>query len=121
MKVKQIQIGLCSEEAALDDFAAAAEALERGEAVREESGVYFTSLEAFRKVLTPKRLALLHLIRTARPTSLNELARLSRRNIKNIADDVRHLVQIGLIESSAEGNRLVLRVDYDTIDLRIAI
>ena len=121
MKVKQIHIGIRSEQDVFDDFAAAAEALQRGETVREESGVYFTSLEAFRKALTPKRLALLHLIRTAHPGSLNELARLSHRNIKNVADDVRHLSQVGLIESHGEGNRLVLRVNYEVIDLRIAV
>lgn len=121
MKAKQIQIGIMSEQEAFDDFIATAEAISRGEQVREEHGVYFTSLEAFRKAVTPKRLALLHLIRTARPTSLNELARLSKRNIRNVADDVRHLSQIGLIESSEEGNRLILRVDYEAIDLRIAV
>ena len=121
MKAKQIQIGIRSEGEVFDDFIAAAEALERGEKVREEHGVYFTSLEAFRKAVTPKRLALLHLIRTARPASLNELARLSKRNIKNVADDVRHLAQIGLIECSGEGNRLILRVNYEVIDLRIAV
>lgn len=121
MKSRKIQIGIRSEEEALDDFVVAAEALSRGETVREEHGVYFTSLEAFRKALTPKRLALLHLIRTAHPASINELARLSKRNIKNVADDVRHLSQIGLIESKEEGNRLVLRVDYEAIDLRIAV
>ena len=121
MKAKQIQIGIRGEGEVFDDFIATAEALERGENVREEHGVYFTSLEAFRKAVTPKRLALLHLIRTARPASLNELARLSKRNIKNVADDVRHLAQIGLIECSGEGNRLILRVNYEAIDLRIAV
>ena len=121
MRAKQIRIGFRSEQNMFEDFVVAAEALERGEAVREERGVYFTSLEAFRKALTPKRLALLHLIRTAHPASLNELARLSHRNIKNVADDVQHLSQIGLIDSREEGNRLVLRVDYEVIDLQIAV
>ena len=105
----------------LDDFVVAAEGLARGEAVRGEHGVYFNSLEAFRKALTPKRLALLHLIRTAHSVSLNELARLSHRNIKNVADDAQHLSQIGLIDSREEGDRLVLRVDYEVIDLQVAV
>ena len=121
MKTKQIQIGIRSEQEVLDDFVTAAEALERSESVREEHGVYFTSLEAFRKAVTPKRLALLHLIRTARPASINELARLSKRNIKNVAEDVKHLAQMGLIDCREEGNRVVLKVDYEAIDLRIAV
>ena len=39
MKAKQIQIGIRSEGEVFDDFIAAAEALERGENVREEHGV----------------------------------------------------------------------------------
>jgi predicted transcriptional regulator len=45
-------------------------AIERGEKVKKETGVYFTTFEAFRKVMTPKRLELLHIIKTKKPSSL---------------------------------------------------
>lgn len=53
MKAKKMQIGIRSVESAMDDFVKTAEAITRGEKVKKESGVYFTSLEAFRKALTP--------------------------------------------------------------------
>lgn len=40
------------------DFAKTAEAIKRGKKVKKESGVYFTSIEEFRRTLTPQRLGL---------------------------------------------------------------
>lgn len=121
MKARKITIGIRDVRTALDDFVSAGEALARGEVVREEAGIYFTSLEAFRKALTPKRLELLHLIKTTRPSSINHLAKLARRNIKNVAEDVKCLSQIGLVETEAAGRSSAPRVEYDEIDLRIAV
>jgi len=63
-----------------------------------ERGAYFTSFEAFRKALTPKRLELLHIIKAKKPSSINELARFAKRDVKNIADNVMYLEQIGLTQ-----------------------
>lgn len=120
MKVKEISIGIKEVGSALDDFVAAGEALARGETVAEESGIYFTSMEAFRKALTPKRLELLHVIRTQKPSSINQLARLAGRNIKNVAEDVKFLAQVGLVETTGERS-LAPRVDYEEILLKIAV
>ena len=121
MKVKKIAIGIKEVYTALDEFVAAGEALTRGESVKEETGIYFTSMEAFRKAVTPKRLELLHLIKTARPASINQLAKLAHRNIKNVAEDVKCLVQIGLVETREEDRCLAPRVEYDEISLKIAV
>jgi predicted transcriptional regulator len=98
MKVKKIKIGIKNVKTALNDFVRTGEAIEQGKKVKKEAGVYFTSLEAFRKALTPKRLELLHIIKTRKPSSINELARFAKRDIKNVADDLKYLGQIGLIE-----------------------
>src|SRR4030043_421631 len=98
MKVKRIKIGIKDVKTALDDFVKTGEAIEQGKRVKKEAGVYFTSLEAFRKALTPKRLELLHIIKAKKPASINELARMAHRDIKNISDDLKYLEQIGLIE-----------------------
>ena len=63
MKIKRVKIGIKSMTKAMDDFVRTAEAVKKGEKTKKETGVYFTSLEAFRKALTPKRLNLLRLIR----------------------------------------------------------
>jgi predicted transcriptional regulator len=94
---------------------------QRGERKKKETGVYFTSLEAFRRALTPQRLNLLRLIREGNPASLHELARLAKRNIKNISDDVKYLAQVGLIELKDSANKTSARVNYDKIMLEIAV
>lgn len=121
MKVKKVRIGIKRVEAGLGDFVRTGEAVERGEKVKKESGVYFTSLDALRKVLTPQRMALLRLIREKKPVSLHGLARLARRNIKNVSDDVRYLAQVGLIELREADKKVSARVNYDTILLEIAV
>lgn len=86
-----------------------------------EPEIYFTSFEAFRKALTPKRLELLHLIRIKKPSSINELARIAKRDIKNIADDVKYLEQIGLVEKKETNNKTAPVIKYDKIALEIAV
>lgn len=121
MRVKKVKIGIKSIEDALNDARATMKRIERGEKVQEETGVYFTSLEAFRKALTPKRLELLHVIKNERPGSLRELAELTKRDVKNVSDDVKHLEQVGLIERRGGGRATRPAVAYDAITLEIAI
>lgn len=75
LKGRKIKVGIKSVKSILNDFLKTGEAIERGEKIKKETGTYFTSLKAFRKALTPKRMALLHIIKTERPSSINELAR----------------------------------------------
>lgn len=124
MKIKKVQIGIKGIKEALDDFVRTGVAVERGEKVKREVGIYFENIAAFRKALTPKRLELLHLIKTRRPKSLQEIARFARRNVKNIATDIDLLTQLGLIETakSKTGRKeIASQVDYDAIELRIAV
>ena len=121
MKVKKLRIGIKSIEEALEDAKETMKKLQLGEKVKKETGVYFTSLEAFRKALTPKRLELLHIIKAKKPASINELARMSHRDIKNISDDVKYLEQIGLIEKEESDQKTRPVITYDRIDLQIAV
>lgn len=121
MKTKKIKIGFKDICTTLDDFVDTGEALARGGQARQEAGVYFTNIEAFRKAITPRRLELLSIIKTTRPASINQLASLARRNIKNVAEDIKLLSQVGLLETKKVHNRVALQVDYDEIDLRIAV
>ncbi|MBI5213709.1 MAG: hypothetical protein HY957_10140 [Nitrospirae bacterium] len=121
MKVKRIKIGIKELKTALDEFVKTGKAVERGEKVKKETGLYFTSFEAFRKALTPKRLELLHIIKTKKPSSINELARLSKRDIKNVADDVKYLDHIGLIEKRESDKKTTPVISYDKIALEIAV
>ncbi|MBA4417041.1 MAG: hypothetical protein C0392_03885 [Syntrophus sp. (in: bacteria)] len=121
MKVKKVRVGIRSVESVLDDAKETMKILERGEHVQKEAGVYFASFEAFRKALTPKRLALLHVIKTSKPKSLHELAEITKRDIKNVSEDVKYLEQIGLIEKRGDRREVVPFIGYDRIALEIAI
>ena len=121
MKVRKIKVVIKSVKSILDDFVKTGEAIERGEKVKKETGTYFTSLEAFRKALTPKRMELLHIIRTEHPSSINELARMASRDVKNVADDLKCLEQIGLIEKKETKSRTAPVVTYEKLVLEISV
>lgn len=123
MRVKKIKIGIKDLKTALNEFVKTGKAIERGERLKpvKEPEIYFTSFEAFRKAMTPKRLELLHIIKAKKPASINELARVAKRDIKNIAEDVKYLEQIGLVEKKAKDHKTKPVIDYDKIALEIAV
>jgi len=124
MKIKRVKIGIKSVKDVLEDFVKTGEAIKRGEIVKKEKGVFFESIEGFRKALTPKRLELLHLIKEKHPESLQELARFTRRDIKSIVTDIKILEDLDLIDMKRkkEGRReSVPTVEYDRINLDIAV
>jgi len=124
MRVKRVKIGIKSLENVLEDTKEVMKKLELGEKVKPEKGLYFESIEGFRKALIPKRLELLHLIREKQPGSIQELTRLSKRNIKSVATDITLLEELGLIDMKRkkEGRReSIAVVNYNKINLEIAV
>jgi predicted transcriptional regulator len=111
---------------ALDGFRDTLKATEAGRRISRQEGVYFTSIEAARNLLTPHRLALLRAVRSRRPGSIYELAKMVDRDLKNVHDDLRLLETYGLVRM-ADGTRAgkrhvrVPRTVFDRIELRIAI
>ena len=99
--------------------------MDKGQAPGDlEESLSFESLEAFRKILTPKRIELLRLIRHERPSSIYALAKLARRDLKNVRDDIALLKNLGLVDLKSDRNvRAVVipRVDYDELKVSIAI
>ena len=111
---------------ALEGFKDTFKAAETGGRVREREGVYFTSMQAARNLLTPNRLTLLRAIRTKRPGSIYELAKMVRRDLKNVQGDLKLLERYGLVRMSQEhrkGKRQVKvpRTVFRQIALKIAI
>jgi predicted transcriptional regulator len=110
-----------------DDFTKTFDAIRTGrrhpEKLRDEVG--FTSIEAARNFLTRERLALMRTIKTRRPASLYELAKMVKRDFKNVQADIGILERHGLVRISKEprGKRKVKvpQVLFEEIALRIAI
>ena len=107
MRVKKVKVGIKDVKTSINDFVRTCKAIDRGEKVKKETGVYFASFKAFRKALTPKRLELLQIIKAKKPPSINQLASIAKRDIKNVAEDVKYLAQIGLIEKRRQKERLL--------------
>ena len=123
---KTLTIQIKSSSPALESFRETFKAVEAGRRVARREGVYFTSIEAARNLLTPSRLALLRAVRSGRPGSIYELAKMVHRDLKNVQDDLRLLERYGLIrmaDATRSGKRRV-RVPqalFDQIELKIAI
>lgn len=115
MGIKSIRDGL-------KDFADTFKAIQHGEQIKPQpEGIYFTDFEAFRKAMTPQRYALLKMIREKHPDSISGLADMSCRNIKNISDDVKVLVNLGLVEISQTGRSKAPHLRYEKITVELAV
>ncbi len=124
MRVKKVRVGIKDIKTALDDFVETGKSLQREKRMKKEAGVYFTSVEAFRKVLTPRRMEVLHVIRTENPSSIHELSRILKRDIKNVSVDVKYLSQVGFIEmlsSRTEARAIAPSVNYEKIVFEISV
>src|SRR5438128_4705904 len=123
---RTLTIRIKSADKALEEFRKTFKDVEAGHRVRKREGVYFTSIEAARNLLTPNRLALLRAVRSRRPGSIYELSRLVNRDLKNVQDDLRILKTYGLVrmaDATRTGKRRVRvpRSLFDQIELKIAI
>ncbi len=96
MKILKIQIK--SREQADAEFKAVFKGLRSGKEKVSKPGIFFTSLEAVRALLTDKRLALLRLIREHDPKSINQLATIAGRDFKNVHADLMLLKNYGLVQ-----------------------
>lgn len=77
-----------------------------------------------RKVLTEERLRILKIIKKDRPTSIYELAKILRRDVKNTFGDVQFLAQAGLVQLRKTKDiraKTTPEVNYDRILLEITV
>ncbi len=89
---------------------------EQGESFRERH-LAFENWDALARVLTGRRMELLHYVRRHEVASVRALAKALGRDYSNVHADVRALSAAGLLETG-DGR---LRADYDSIETRIAI
>ena len=124
MKIKKVKIGIRSLEDVLYNAREVMKKLERGAKVKKESGIYFENLAAFRRVITEKRLEMLHVIKERHPSSVYELAKMLDRDIKNVNMDLEYLKEVGLVEikrSKEKREHVIPEVNYDAIELLVAV
>jgi predicted transcriptional regulator len=121
MKANFRTIGIKSLDECLSDAAACMESIERGEKATKTSAYYFSSFEAFRKAMTPQRFALLKVIREKQPESIQSLAKITGRDIKNISEDLKALSGMDLVSMEKHGRSKAPRLKYGGIRLEVAV
>lgn len=122
MKATFKTITIKSHEQNMQEAVDVMEAVMRGETVQPQLPEYsFTSFEAFRKAMTPQRFALLKVIREKQPESIKELAGITGRDMKNISEDVKILLDMDLIEMEKHGKNKAPRLHYDGFRLEVAV
>jgi predicted transcriptional regulator len=94
--------------------------------VLRRAGRSFGSLDVARKVLTPKRIELLRVVRREQPDSVTRLARHLGREPRHVHEDVELLARHGLVAmkkgKTISGRELMTpTVPYTDIELRIAM
>lgn len=88
----------------------------RGE-VFSERHLAFENWDTLTRVLTGKRLDILRHVHRHATISIRALAKALGRDYSNVHADVQALMNVGLLEVTQAG----VRVDYDSIDTKIAI
>jgi predicted transcriptional regulator len=114
-KVK-FTVGGAMEDEASHWFVDAWHRAERGKTFQERH-LAFESWDALARVLTGKRMELLHYVRRNNVTSIRSLAKALKRDYSNVHADVQALAGAGLLDTTAKG----VRADYDAIETKIAI
>lgn len=124
MKVKNVKIGVRTMEQAFKEAGDVMEKIASGERVKKQAGVYFENLDTMRKILTEKRLEILHTIKKTHPSSIYKLAKTLNRDINNVIEDLDYLKELGLVElkKAKDGReKTTPQVNYDKIQLEIAV
>ena len=124
MKARNIKIGVKDLRTVLDETRETMERIAAGQVAQKVQDVNFTSYEAMRKILTPRRLELLHVIKEQRPGSVYQLAQFLGRDTKNINDDLAILANVGLIKlrKTTKGKSKVIPcVTADKIQVEITV
>jgi predicted transcriptional regulator len=99
-----IKIEISGERESAQEFVRAWKRAERDEPVEEPvDRLYFPDLETLLRTLTTRRLELLKLLHSAGASSIRGLAGLTKRDYKNVYQDVKALEAVGLVIRNEKG------------------
>jgi predicted transcriptional regulator len=112
----KINVGGAIEADASRRFVGAWRRAKRGTSFTERH-LTFENWDTLARVLTAKRLDILRHVHRHTTTSIRSLAKALARDYSNVHADTQALASVGLLEISDAG----VRVDYDSIETKIAI
>lgn len=124
MKVKNIKLSIKDRKEVMKEFVQELAKARRGEKITPRHELSFQNIDTLRKVLTEKRLELLHAIKQHDPDSIYELAKIVKRDLKSVNTDIDVLADLGLVllEIGEEQRKKTKpRVEFDKLNVEIAI
>jgi len=122
MKVRRLRIRIRDFDETLDEAVETVKAVSTGKKVKPKGHrLLFTSPEALRRFLTPKKIELIRLIRKRHPNSINELAALAHRDFKRVYEDVMSLREAGLLDLARDKGRKAAPRVADELRLEIVV
>lgn len=124
MNIKHMRLVVKNKEKVADEFRKTLSHLRKGDEIAQHHEVSFETIGALRKVVTPKRLELLHMIKQHSPQSIYELAKLVNRDIKSVNTDIKILADLDMIsleEHQEERKKVKPTVSFDKLNVEIAI
>lgn len=90
----------------------------------EHAGYDFEGLSAVRKLLSNEKAKILHAIKTEKPSSIYDLAKILKRDFKSVNDDIKLLEKFGFIdlisERTGKRERLKPALAADSIQINIS-
>ena len=116
---KTLYVRVSTQDDALDRFEAAWHLASGRKAPAPLSVLSFSGLPLLLANLSPARLELLRRLRAGGPMTIFALARLLKRDYKNVHTDVARLAGLGLVEKTGES---LVKVAWDAVkaELRLA-
>lgn len=107
MRVKKIKVQIKSLDDVLSNFVDVAKKIKKKKKVASSKGVYLANLETARGIFTEARLQIISILKKKNPKSIYALAKLLKRDFKNVYTDVSFLSELGIIsiEENKEGRR----------------
>ena len=108
MKVKKVQMGIRASDEILDEAEETMKAVAARKPVKAKNRrLFLTNSEALRRFITPKRVALIRLIRQRKPASISELATVALSDFKRVHADIHDMAEAGLLELAKNKGRKV--------------
>jgi predicted transcriptional regulator len=114
-----LRVTVETDEQFYEEVTANLERLERGESAESTPTLSVHSYDDLMRTFTPSTLDLIAAIRSEKPASMNEAARVVDRDVKNVHDQLTRLESLGVIYFAEEGQskRPVVWFDDLVIDI----
>ncbi len=117
-KNKKITGGIASEDKINKEFINVWKRAEQNKTKKTEERLYFLDIKTLLHVLSDKRLSLLNILHQSGNVSIKALSRITGRNYRNVYDDVKLLMNAGLIHKNESKE---IFVPWDKIQAEIEL